>query len=164
MCLDWLVTSLDSSYVYLFHAKVYQTGTIACRLVGCGVGLVTGVITLHHVTPVSGQLMYLSLLATSLNLQCVYLLHAKYRYEVCPKSKCTDFPMYDLGMQHLVDVYRRVGNDLGCMYILIQTGSVESVVSYCCLCTVVLHNLCNVCDAMQLWYCSQIIFTSRIDS
>jgi hypothetical protein len=21
-------------------------------------------------------------------------------YEVCPKSKCTDFPMYDLGTQH----------------------------------------------------------------
>jgi hypothetical protein len=52
-------------------------------------------------------------------------------YEVCPESKCSDFPMYDLGTQHLVDVYRRVGNDLGCKYILVETGSVESVVSYC---------------------------------
>jgi hypothetical protein len=68
-------------------------------------------------------------------------------YEVCPKNNCTDFPMYDLGKQHLVDVYRRVGNDLGCMYILIQTGSVESGMNYCCLCTIVFYNLCKVCDA-----------------
>jgi hypothetical protein len=68
-------------------------------------------------------------------------------YEVCPKSKCTDFPMYNLGTQHLVDVYRQVGNDHGCMYILVQTGSVEYVMSYCCLCIVVFYNLCNVCDA-----------------
>jgi hypothetical protein len=33
--------------------------------------------------------------------------------------------MYDLGTQHLVDVYRRVGNDLGCMYILVETGSTK---------------------------------------
>jgi hypothetical protein len=52
--------------------------------------------------------------------------------------------MYDLGMQPLVDVYRRVGYDLGCMYKLVQTESVESVVNYCCLCTVVFYNLCNV--------------------
>jgi hypothetical protein len=26
-------------------------------------------------------------------------------YEVCPKSKCTDFPMHDLGTQHLADRY-----------------------------------------------------------
>jgi hypothetical protein len=38
-------------------------------------------------------------------------------YEVCPKSKCTDFPMYDLGTQHLLDVQRRVDNILACMYI-----------------------------------------------
>jgi hypothetical protein len=40
-------------------------------------------------------------------------------------------------------LYRRAGNDLGCMYIRVQSGSVESVVSYCCLCTAVLYNLCN---------------------
>jgi hypothetical protein len=49
-------------------------------------------------------------------------------YEVCPKSKCIDFSMYYLETQHL-DVYRRVDNDLGCMYILVQTGWVESVVT-----------------------------------
>jgi hypothetical protein len=36
-------------------------------------------------------------------------------YEICPKSKCTDFPMYDLGLHHLVNVYRRVRNDLVCV-------------------------------------------------
>jgi hypothetical protein len=54
--------------------------------------------------------------------------------------------MYDLGMQHLVDVYQRIDNDLGYMCILVQTGSVESVVSYYSLCTVVFYNLCNVYD------------------
>jgi hypothetical protein len=62
------------------------------------------------------------------------------------------FPMYELGTQRLVDVYRRVGNDLGCMYILLQTESVESVVSYCCLCTVVFYNLRNVYDAAVVLY------------
>jgi len=57
-------------------------------------------------------------------------------YVVCNKSKCTDFPMDELVMQHLVDVYQRVGSDLGCMSILISTGLVASVVRYCCLCMV----------------------------
>jgi hypothetical protein len=69
-------------------------------------------------------------------------------YEVCPKSKCTDFPIYDLGT--------RVGNDFGCMYIIVQTASVEFVVNYCCLCTVVFYNLCNVCDA------AEVLFTKNL--
>ena len=68
-------------------------------------------------------------------------------YEVCPKSKSTDFPMYELLMQHLVDVYRRVGSDFGCMSLLVSTGLFESVVSCCCLCVVVFYNL--VTFAMQ---------------
>jgi hypothetical protein len=55
--------------------------------------------------------------------------------------------MYGLGMQHLIDVYRRFDNDLGYMYILVQTGSVESIMSSCCLSTVMFYNLCNVCIA-----------------
>ena len=62
-------------------------------------------------------------------------------YEVCPKSKCTDFPMYELVTWHLVDVYRRFGSDLGCMSILVSTGLVKSVMCYCCLCMVVFYNL-----------------------
>ena len=65
----------------------------------------------------------------------------------CPKSKCADFPLYELVMYHLVDVYRRVGSDLGYMSILISTGLAESVVRYCCLCTVVFYN--HVTFAMQ---------------
>jgi len=49
---------------------------------------------------------------------------------VCPKSKCTDFPMYDLVMWHLVDVYWRIGSDLGYRFILVSTGLVESVMRY----------------------------------
>jgi hypothetical protein len=45
-------------------------------------------------------------------------VYDKYTYEICPKSKCTDFPLYDLGRQHL-GVYWQVGNNLGCVYILI---------------------------------------------
>ena len=60
-----------------------------------------------------------------------------YIYMVCLKSKCTDFPMYELAAKHLVDVYWRVGSDLGYMFILISTGLVGSVVRYCCLCAVV---------------------------
>ena len=52
-------------------------------------------------------------------------------YLVCPKSKCTDFPMCELTMQHLV------GSDLGSMSVLVSTGLVEPVVRYCCLCMVV---------------------------
>ena len=70
-----------------------------------------------------------------------------YIYVVCPKSMCTDFPMYELAKQHLVDVYRYVGSDLGCMSILVSTGLVEPVVRYCCLRTVVFSNL--VMFAMQ---------------
>ena len=66
---------------------------------------------------------------------------------VCPKSKCTDFPMYELATYHLVDVYRYVGSDLGCMFILVSTAPVEPVVRYCCLCMVVFSNL--VTFAMQ---------------
>jgi hypothetical protein len=69
--------------------------------------------------------------------------------------------MYDLGMHHLVDVYRRVGNDVGCMYILVQTGSVESVMSYCCLCTVVFYNLCNVCDSAVVLFTNNFYLQDR---
>ena len=62
-------------------------------------------------------------------------------YMVCPKRKCTDFPMYELAMKHLVDVYRYVGSHLGCMSILVSTGLFEPVVRYCCLCMVVFSNL-----------------------
>jgi hypothetical protein len=78
-----------------------------------------------------------------------------------PKSKCTDFPMYDLEKQHLVDVYRWVGNDLGCMYVLVQTGSVESVMSYCCLCMVMFYNLCNVCDAAMVLFTKNFYLQDR---
>jgi hypothetical protein len=82
-------------------------------------------------------------------------------YEVRPKSKCTDFWMYDLGKQHLIDVYRRVGNVLGCMYILVQSGSVKSIVSYCCLCTIVFYNLCNVCDAAVVLFTRKFYLQDR---
>jgi hypothetical protein len=68
-------------------------------------------------------------------------------YVVCPKSKCTDFSTHELGTQHLVGVYGRVGSDLGCMSILISTGLVESVMRYCCLCIVVFYNPVTFCDA-----------------
>ena len=55
--------------------------------------------------------------------------------------------MYELATYHLVDVYRYVGSDLGCMSILVSTGLVETVLRYCCLCMVVFSNL--VTFAMQ---------------
>ena len=55
--------------------------------------------------------------------------------------------MYELAKQHLVDVYRYVGSDLGCMSILVSAGLVEPVMRYCCLCMVVFSNL--VTFAMQ---------------
>ena len=79
------------------------------------------------------------------NSQKKLLSTGSHTYEVCPKS--TYFPMYEMVMQHLVDVYRRIGSDLGCMSILVSTGLVESVVRYCCLCMVVFYNL--VMFAMQ---------------
>ena len=51
-------------------------------------------------------------------------------YVVCLKSKCTDFPMYELVASHLIDVYWRVGSDLGCMSLLVSNRLVESVVHY----------------------------------
>ena len=69
------------------------------------------------------------------------------KYVVCPKSKCTDFPMYEFATWHLVDIHRYVGSDLGCMSILVSTGLVESVLRYCCLCMVVFSSL--VTFAMQ---------------
>ena len=62
-------------------------------------------------------------------------------YEVCPKSKCTDFPMYKLVTQHLVDVYRHVCSNFGCMSTLVSTQLVESVVHYCHLCMDLFYNL-----------------------
>ena len=73
--------------------------------------------------------------------------HSSLVYVICPKSKCTDFPMYELATKHLVDVYPYVGSDLGCMSILVSTGLVEPVVRYCCLCVVAFSNL--VTFAMQ---------------
>jgi len=55
--------------------------------------------------------------------------------------------MYELVMQHILDVYRRVGSDFGCMSILVSTGLVKSVVHYFCLCLVVFYNI--VTFAMQ---------------
>ena len=60
---------------------------------------------------------------------------------VCPKSKCTDFPMYELATKNLVDVYRYLGSDFGCMSILVSTGLVEPVMRHCCVCMVVFSNL-----------------------
>jgi hypothetical protein len=54
--------------------------------------------------------------------------------------------MYELVTKHL-DVYQRIGSDLSCMFILVSTGLVESVVHYCCLCMAVFYNL--VTFAMQ---------------
>jgi hypothetical protein len=67
--------------------------------------------------------------------------------------------MYDLGTQHLVDVYRRVGNDLGCVYMFILDRL--SVVSYCCLCTVVFYNLYNVCDAAVVFFTKNFYVQDR---
>jgi hypothetical protein len=83
------------------------------------------------------------------------------KYEVCPKSKYTDFLPYGLGMQHLIDVCRRVGNVLGCMYILVQNGSVESVMSYCSLYMVVFYNLCNICDAVMVLFTKNFYLQDR---
>jgi hypothetical protein len=69
--------------------------------------------------------------------------------------------MYDLGSSDSVDVYRRVGNDLGCVYILVQTGSVEFIVSYCCLCTVVFYNFCNACDAAVVLFTNNFYLQDR---
>jgi len=55
--------------------------------------------------------------------------------------------MYELVSWHLINVYRRVGSDLGPMSIPASTGLVESVVRCCCLCMVVFYNL--VTFAMQ---------------
>ena len=73
---------------------------------------------------------------------------------VFPKSKCTDFPMYELATWHLVDVYRYVGTDLGCMSILVSTGLVEPVVHYCCLCMVMFSNLVTfgMQENIEQWY------------
>ena len=49
--------------------------------------------------------------------------------------------MYELVTWHLVDVYRRDCSNFGCMSILVSTELVESVMRYCCLCTVVFYNL-----------------------
>ena len=46
---------------------------------------------------------------------------------VCLKSKCTDFLMDELVTWHLVNVYQRVGSDLGCMFELVSSGLVASV-------------------------------------
>ena len=50
------------------------------------------------------------------------------KYTICPESKCTDFPMDKLATWHLVDVYQRIGSDLGCMLNVVSTGSAQSVV------------------------------------
>ena len=55
--------------------------------------------------------------------------------------------MDELAKWHLVDVYQRIGSDLGCMLNVVSTGSVQSVVCYLCLCVVVFCNL--VTFAMQ---------------
>ena len=55
--------------------------------------------------------------------------------------------MDELATWHLVDVYRRIGSDLGCMLNVVSTGSAPSVVCYLCLCVVVFCNL--VTFAMQ---------------
>ena len=83
---------------------------------------------------------------------------------VCPKSKCTDFPMYELAMWHLVDVYRYVGSDLGCMSILVSTGLVEPVVRYCCLCMVVFSNLVTFVmqENIEKGYAIKFCITSKM--
>jgi hypothetical protein len=63
--------------------------------------------------------------------------------------------------EHLVDVYRQVGNEFGSTCILVRNGSVESVVSYCCLCTVVFYNLCNVCDAALALFTNNFYLQDR---
>jgi hypothetical protein len=76
----------------------------------------------------------------------------------CPKSKCsTDFLMYELVRQHLVDIYRHVGSDLGCMSILVSTQLVESFVRYCCLCMVVFHNHITFVmqENIEQWYATK---------
>ena len=55
--------------------------------------------------------------------------------------------MDELARWHLVDVYQRIGSDLGCMFNVVSTGSAQSVVCYLCFCVVVFCNL--VTFAMQ---------------
>ena len=55
--------------------------------------------------------------------------------------------MDELATWHLIEVYQRVGSDLGSMLKLVSTESVHSVVCYWCLCVVVFCNL--VTFAMQ---------------
>jgi hypothetical protein len=47
------------------------------------------------------------------------------------------------------------------MYMLVQTGSVESIVSYCCLCTVVFYNLRNVCNAAMVLFIKNFYLQDR---
>ena len=57
----------------------------------------------------------------SMHFRIKFLLFKDFpSYVVCPKSKCSDFPMGELVKQHLVDVYQRIGSDLGCMSIHFQ--------------------------------------------
>jgi len=49
--------------------------------------------------------------------------------------------MYKLVKWHLIDLYWRIGSNLGYMSILVSTGLAESVVRYCCLCMVMFYNL-----------------------
>jgi transposase len=66
--------------------------------------------------------------------------------------------MYDLGKQYLVDVNRRFCNDIGCMYILVQTGTVESIVNYCSFFFFWSCFITSVTFAMPPWYSSQTNF------
>jgi hypothetical protein len=81
-------------------------------------------------------------------------------YEVSPKRKCTDFPCIIWeSRSSLMYIGELVMTLAEC--ILVETGSVESVVSCCCLCTVVVYNLCNVCDAAVLLFTKNFYLQDR---
>ena len=65
----------------------------------------------------------------------VILISDNVIYTVCPESKSTDFPMDELATWHLVDVYQRIGSDLGCMLNVVSTGSAQSVCVWSCFVT-----------------------------
>lgn len=72
------------------------------------------------------------------------------------KSKCIDFAMYHLATQHTSLTCWIVGNYFGCMYILVSTGLIELVVSYCYLFIVMFHNfVIFVMKENIKWYTSK---------
>jgi len=75
----------------------------------------------------------------------VKILTTLYTYEVCPKSKCTDFPMYELvTCTSLMYIGALVVTLAACPYLFQLDWLVESIVRYCCLCMVLFYSLVTI--------------------